>query len=368
MVVLTPEQSDVLSRCMEWAKSPAQHFTVGGHAGTGKSTLLSILLDSYPDVPVAAFTGKAAYVLRTKGIERAQTLHSLLYRSFKHRDGRWVHQLKSRSEIKAPFVAIDEGSMLSLKLWKDLKALNLPCLIFGDHGQLPPIGDSPLLMENPMARLETIHRQALGSPIIALSQAIRAKQPFIDPSPPRLHYAKSVSELACDTSWQFIVGFNQIRHEINRTIRRLLQRSSPAPEVGDRMICLANNQELNLFNGLIGTIEALEKSTESIDFAPKDYPGFFYRANLRLEDGSLLDDVPVSPTHFLTDAADKTCRQLGYFDYAYAITCHKAQGSQFPSVVVIDSRADRLWDLARWRYTAVTRASENLIFVSKESS
>jgi len=169
-------------------------LTVGGYAGTGKTTLLCELrkeiYNKFPKLSVAfvTFTGKASSVLQTKldvnGISSYEndyigTIHGLIYKAETRYDTKlkahvivgW--KLKEEDDVWHDVIIIDEASMVSKQLWDDLGKFGKPIIGVGDHGQLPPIGDQFNLLTHTDFKLTEIHRQALNSPIIALSKLVR---------------------------------------------------------------------------------------------------------------------------------------------------------------------------------------------------
>src|SRR5579885_2157282 len=88
MPQFTPHQDDALKAVAGWLKArpgangTPQIFRLFGYAGTGKTTLARHIADGVDgDVKYAAFTGKAASVMRGKGCDDASTIHSLIYRA-----------------------------------------------------------------------------------------------------------------------------------------------------------------------------------------------------------------------------------------------------------------------------------------------
>jgi exodeoxyribonuclease-5 len=166
----SPDQQAVVDAIVEWRDAwPAanQTFTLGGLAGTGKSTIVSYLAGCLPGAVVACPTGKAAHVLRRKGVD-AGTIHALIYHPFGNSKGQPTYRLKRL--LDAETIIIDEASMVDSKMYGDLCSFTKPILFVGDHGQLEPIGDNPHLMRNPDVRLEEIHRQEAGNPIIRMTR------------------------------------------------------------------------------------------------------------------------------------------------------------------------------------------------------
>jgi exodeoxyribonuclease-5 len=156
---------------------------------------------------------------------------------------------------------------------------------------------------------------------------------------------------------QIIVGRNKTRKATNLRIRGLKGFLDPLPVAGDRVICLRNNHDVGLLNGSIWQVVERAGTDDILDLIIKD------------ENGEM--GVPVWRHHFVDSTYEPT--QLSFwerqeaeeFDYGYAVTCHKAQGSEWDSVLVFDESGAFRADAARWLYTAVTRASKTLTLVTR---
>jgi exodeoxyribonuclease-5 len=162
--------SDEQANAVEWLCSfPRPVQTLGGYAGTGKTTVIRTLTDHLPSFAVCAYTGKAANVLRRKGVAGASTIHILIFspREEEWRDERgrihvkMVFDLKEPSEVDATGFIVDEASMVNRELHDALLTFDRPIIYVGDHGQLPPVGGADFnLMSNPDVTLEEVHRNA----------------------------------------------------------------------------------------------------------------------------------------------------------------------------------------------------------------
>jgi len=358
----TDDQQHALDFILDWYSvkdHPKNHMSLGGYAGTGKSTVLKEIsarlkaLDASTKVGVAAFTGKAVSVLRNFGVREAQTLHSLLYTPVFDDNGR-VIDFVPVPDIDKDLVIVDEASMVNGSLYNDLNKYKTRVLFVGDPGQLEPIGNDPALMANPDIVLQQIHRQAKGSSIIAFSQVIREGKDFKHGKLPGLIVAPLRSSndyiYGCD---QVICGFNKTRHAINAAIRKF-KNFDELLNVGDRVICLQNKPNLGLYNGLIATVTAVREdifSSHNLVVDVKD------------ELGNELKDIKMLRKQFGVNKIEdqRSSREVSLWDYAYAITCHKAQGSQWDKVVVIEEVVSD-WNIQRWAYTAVTRAAKELVY------
>src|SRR5476651_1900996 len=183
MPQFSPHQDAALQAVSAWIKAKPgsnvtpQVFRLFGYAGTGKTTLATHIADDVDgDVKFAAFTGKAASVMRGKGCRGASTIHSLIYRA--RESGEEVPNFDLWDEApasKAELIIIDECSMVDAELGRDLLSFGVPLLVLGDPAQLPPIQGGGFFTEaEPDAMLTEVHRQAAGNPIIRLSMDIRA--------------------------------------------------------------------------------------------------------------------------------------------------------------------------------------------------
>src|SRR6187455_1307048 len=182
MPQFTPHQDNALKSVADWLKAgpgrngTRQVFRLFGYAGTGKTTLARhIAEDTDGDVKFAAFTGKAASVMRGKGCGGASTIHSLIYRA--RESGEEIPSFDLWDEApasKAELIAIDECSMVDAELGRDLLSFGKPVLVLGDPAQLPPVKGGGFFTEaEPDVMLTEVHRQARDNPIIRLSMTIR---------------------------------------------------------------------------------------------------------------------------------------------------------------------------------------------------
>lgn len=378
VVELSPDQDQAIERVLEWFhKTPDKRLSLAGFAGTGKTTiiveLLSRLFGKYI-VAVCAPTGKAASVLRHKGVS-ATTLHKLVYapeticnrcfqavKPVKGFDGKarcpdcktttiktkWIRV----PIIEADLVIVDESSMLNQSMVEDVESLTSKILYVGDHGQLEPIGDDPRIMRDPDIRLEQIHRQAAKSGIVQLAHHMRrggSPQSWEgEYSDARVVGIEKLTPITLSRYDIILCGYNKTRKAVNAALRGHRGFTGPLPQIGERLICLQNDSDLGVFNGLLVTVVGERKSFE--------YP----RYDLVDDAGNEYLDIQVHPEQFAEEKKlEYMTKGIGLFDYGYCLTVHKAQGSEWDSVAVIEQLA-RGWDPARWRYTAATRAAKRL--------
>ena len=337
---LSEEQKHVIREIMGFKKN---ELRIGGLAGTGKSTVIKHLAELLPRFAVCAYTGKAASVLRKKGIDRAQTIHSLIYKAYTDEKNQVRFSLSPSFDCEG--IIVDEASMVSEAIYRDLKWFGKPMVFVGDHGQLEPIGDKFNLMDDPDLRLETIHRNA--GEIAHFAQHIRTgyrpsswqtrgsgeKIKFV----PRGKHTQLLSKVD-----QTICAFNKTRAELNILAREQFRMDPLAPCVGDRVVCLKNDKQSGLFNGMQGEVAMV-------------YSG----SHFAFESDGYVFDVQCEKNTFNQVKYEFDHNGPIPFDYAYAITAHRAQGSEYDSVLVMEQRCD-LWDHRRWAYTAASRAKELL--------
>lgn len=353
---LTSEQKDVLKSLIGNLDNQ-QVQTLGGFAGTGKSTILKVLLDALHrrgrSFCAAAYTGKATNVLRKKGMH-AQTIHSTIYLPYKDENNETVWQLATASDLAMKGVdgfVVDEASMVSKEIHDDLISFGLPIIYVGDHGQLEPIGTKFNLMQNPLYKLETVHRNA--GEIAHFAEHLRRGNPasgFKGAKQVQIVKESAIEDRHLASVDQVICAFNKTRVKINQRVREEKKIQYTYLAKGEKVICLRNKKTQGLFNGMQGIVHKIHKN-EKFDF---------------LSDGNFFEKIQFDPEQFGKENNQFEFSQAAHpFDYAYAITCHKAQGDQFGSVIVYEQHCDK-WDNVRWAYTAASRAMNGLIWIGVE--
>lgn len=380
---LSQDQEKALAALLEWYKDPSAgpYITLGGYAGTGKTTLIAVLknellkLDGKMRIGFCSYTGKAAQNLKNKLKEAGalsvkdsvSTIHGLIYNPREDADGR-ITGWDRKDELERNLIIVDEASMVDGAIWADLLSYNIRIIAVGDHGQLPPIQGRFNLMQAPQLLLTQIHRQARGNPIIEVSEYARGSGlvPARRYGPGVVKYLKDDCDAQERTGellegWSpetlILCGYNTTRNRINQFIRTSRGFETPAPSSGDRVICLRNNHKKAVYNGMLGTIEHIAP-------AQKDW----YQAEIRLDDREKLYEGLIYGPQFgaktgINFTSDRKLAAVGdLFDFGYALTVHKAQGSQARRVVMFEERFPKMDDdmWRRWLYTGVTRAEEEL--------
>lgn len=399
---LSCDQKEVYDSVVAWNDCATSCLmSIGGYAGTGKSTIISVLAKTLKG-PIAfcAFTGKASGVLRKKlraaGVDLQEnvckTIHSLIYRPFEDSDGKPGFELREQLEKDFSLIILDEASMVSEDVFYDLGSFGVPILAVGDHGQLPPVSGDAGLMSNPQLRLERIHRQAEGSRIIQLSTLIRetGKIPIDFAGGSRVKiiekrklknlgeaiamrgFRKSMTQAELQNIG-IVCYMNATRVRINKFVRAIRFGGSGTgdPVPGDQVICLKNKRFSSgyLYNGMRGFVQSCKPDGLSNYLAQIHFADDEINVGARIFKGQFNRDKTISSLDDLKKAgmmAPITWHNAGlFFDYGYALTAHKAQGSSFEDLLVICERPSMVNedDWRRWLYTAVTRASETCTVV-----
>lgn len=386
MIELSPDQKKALGELTDFAlkgQNPSiPYLTLGGYAGTGKTTLISELRkkifthDPKFKVGMIAFTGKATQVIKNKIQEsktiykrdEVSTIHSLIYRTIEDdRGGVLGWERKEDDEIDLDLLIVDEASMVEEKIWNDLLSFGIPIIAVGDHGQLPPIQGKFNLMQNPQLKLENIHRQASENPIIQISILARNEGKIpVQRWSPKIFKAKNeqafeyVEDLFSSYNQDTLIlcSFNSTRIRINNAVRKHLGFEKEEPTKNDRVICLRNNHEKQIFNGMQGYIKYIKEKSDNayevdieMDFSNKLYSGIISKDQFK------------SPITLNNINKSYHTQKMDLFDFGYGLTVHKAQGSSSKRVILFEERNQYQTDeeYARWLYTAVTRAEEELI-------
>ena len=423
---LSDMQARAIAAIRDWyenRRGEQQIFRLFGYAGTGKTTITALAIDALGFEPMtpgglggvlfAAFTGKAALVMTRKGTP-AQTIHSLIYRVSEatpeeiarvtedlaslrrdlprmgpaERDFAMtriaqlelrledIHQPKflinEQSTLRdADLLVLDEVSMVGADMAHDLLAFGKPILVLGDPGQLPPIKGLGFFTEAaPDVMLTEVHRQAGDSAILRLATLAREGLPI----PPGAHddhvwkmSRHDVGPAQMLQGGQVICGTNATRRSLNTAMKRAAGFGADYPTgSGEKIICLKNRHDLGLINGMFLTLTDVRQD-------PGD--DFAFSAMVETEDGLSIagrqsfwrgeyaDHVAFDPERGRREWQVR--RGLIETSWGYAITCHKAQGSAYPTVVVFDDGFGRTAaDRNRWLYTAITRAEWGLVILA----
>lgn len=365
---LSQQQGQAIKAIVNWAKnetSRKQVFRLFGYAGVGKTTIARNIPGGLNKrIQFMAYTGKAAHVLRQKGCYNAMTIHRTIYQPYEdpHTKEVLFRLLPHWQLSHIDMFVVDEVSMVDEKLGRDLMSFRKPILVIGDPAQLPPVkGTGFFTNKTPDFMLTEIHRQAKDNPIISLSEKIRnghriqlkdntAETEVIEKS--------KITEEHYELTNQVICGTNKTRATINNYYREAAGYDSIYPDVGDKLVCLKNNHKEGILNGELFLVT---KKTEKAHFSGKYWRVFAAKEDDELNKRSYrVHHACFDPAMDIKSLEWREISGTDQFDYGYALTCHKSQGSQWDHVMLYDESSVFREDSREWLYTAITRASERL--------
>lgn len=383
----TPEQESALA-------SLAKHSIVllTGGPGTGKTTLLQWICAAYrkrkKTCLLAAPTGRAAKRLQDQTGLEATTLHRLLEVQADKSDETGVQtflfQRNAENPLEGDVLIVDESSMIDLPLCAALFAAipsSMRVILVGDQDQLPSVGPGAVFRDwiqssiLPVVRLTQILRQQADSLIVRNSrQILIGKQPHLKQT-----LDSDWLEIRSDSEFQssqrllkFLQEILGVHYQLNpwldvqilvpirkgelgvdamnQRIQRLRQQLQPTPgltwfghsfHIGDRVIQMQNHyshpwideemglEGVGLFNGERGMVQALDEQSQSLV--------------VQFDDGK---------------RASYSQETQHYLSLCYAMTVHKAQGCEFPAVLLVLPESAYTLQNRSVLYTAVTRAQK----------
>lgn len=389
---LTNAQQKGLKIALERYKNGEKYTTISGYAGTGKSTLVKFIISALDveesKVAYAAYTGKAAEVLRKKGNPNAMTLHRLLYDSIPRPAGGFYR--KPKTKLDYTIVVVDEVSMVPKSMIDLLLAHKVYVIFLGDPFQLPQIDkkEAHTLLDKPHIFLNEVMRQAAESEIIQTTMKIRNYENIEFNKGNEVIVIPKKELVTGHLTWadQVICGTNATRQALNNQIRGLYGFEG-LPQDGEKIVIkrnywdICNNCGDALVNGCIGTFknpfESFRRLPSYIRNNRRDLPVII--SEFVSEDGSSFGNIEFDKDFLLIEEPcidwkvsyqlSKLKNKLGDIipkqaTYGYALTGHAAQGSQWDKVLVIEENFPfSKEEHARWLYTCCTRPSEKLVLV-----
>ncbi|QRE00571.1 hypothetical protein [Burkholderia phage BCSR129] len=410
---LTADQQKAIDSITRWLENakPGDIYRMFGLAGCGKTTISVKLKDIIHPIrkqPLRvlyiAFTNRAVSILEGKGCFPARTMHSVLYdvEEYSEEEKREARLMKQAyleavlagvpADQRPPLppsnkrigfglrdaeslaeqvrdydvIAVDEASMIGMRSGKDLLKLNRPIIGIGDPGQLKPVGDVPFFSpRNPETLLTEVLRT--DNDILKLASWVRNGGSFTEiESGENFTIARKARPEWFEVD-QVLCGIHDKRRKINEHMRMLKGYTGIVPNIGEKLVAVQNNKDEGIMNGTLWTVTSVDTlgdyaKFDLIEFAPRKKP----------EDLEIRFDVRVHIGAFAKDIKDAT--EMGIdvrFDsvlmtYGQCITTHKAQGSEWDSVLVFDDARVFRDQVNEWRYTAVTRAAKTLYVVSRD--
>jgi exodeoxyribonuclease-5 len=400
-MTLSPGQEKAARILLQRLRAGERLTKISGYAGTGKTTLGRVFVERYWDefeFRGAAPTGMAASRQQEAAGMPSTTLHRLLWKGAKGRskDGelQWgdvdlkhMNDQLGRGGLWGPtsrkrqVLWIDEGSMIPIQMAKKIMGAvpqDVLIIVSGDPFQLQPInGIQGFNLGSPDAMLTEVHRQALDSYIIRLATWVRVEQrvptaaeferfgvPYF--TAPITAVCEAVARRAGDEA--AVVTFTHMaRRLINRGARYYLDRPpvEAGPVPGERLMIRRNCKALGVFNGTMARVERCRKITDErlrLDYFQVDFEGVQGTAWLPapgwIEDRKLdFDESDLAFTELREEIGLEAALHLIEAVPGSSGTCHAFQGSQFPSIFLVDEGCRD----PHWWYTGPTRAEEKLV-------
>lgn len=374
-----------------WNTQTKQVFEISGAAGTGKTTLIKYFIErlglSHKEVLFVAFMGKAATQMARNGLP-ARTIHSAIYDYEKvidrDKDGKIIFKNNGKPKMISKFIkkdelpkkikliVVDEGSMVDKKTAEDLLSYEIPVIVLGDLNQLPPVFGNPYFLTKPDIVLHQIMRQAENNPIIWLSQEVLSGNKLkIGVYGNSAVITKSdISEFYFRDANIILTGTNRLRYNINNYCREEIKQIKRLeyPHIGEKVICRKNNWDkcidnnLYMTNGTTGFVEYIYRDsfngkTMTMDFRPDFSKKSFKNVTFDYKHMYEIPGQESTEDQFTSFFNDK-------MEYAYAITTHSSQGSQWDRVLYLSENFMRSnEDRKKLEYTAITRAKQSITIV-----
>lgn len=386
---LTAKQAEGLKIAIKRYKDHEPYTCIAGYAGTGKTTLIRFIIDALeiPQNQVAyiAYTGKASLVMRNRGCPTSTTSHKFLYRAKKvasHSGFKYSFVPKKKLDDDYEIIVVDEVSMIPKQIWDQLLSHHIHVIAMGDPYQLPPVqGSDNGILAKPHIFLDEIMRQEENNEIIRLSMDIRNQKTINFGKFKDTHIMRAKEMTAGMFTWadQILCGKNKTRGYINEICRKMKFKNkeiTAEPFIGDKIICVHNDWDTlsmsgeALMNGTIGIVQSTKKEPTKLYKAYMDYN---YWVTIDADNDLFLECY--TDYKYLTTGTQTITSQnfkafpkgftMDLFDYGYAITCWKAQGSEYDKILFYAENVGGLSrDMySRYLYTGVTRCRRKLALV-----
>lgn len=376
---LSPDQVHAVSSAQAWYHSrDARPYYVSGPAGSGKTTVARHILNALGTTTQAlAPTNRAAKILRWRGVHGAKTIHRVLFQPLnwcwtenhqvdakcikdeaKHNHGpRFFKRMDPPEGVQC--FTIDEASMVGRRIGDDIALFRIKTIVIGDPYQLPPVGDDPAYTvgELPGVALDVSHRFDNLSDIGQLANTIRTSSGLNDWKKliPYVGFG-DVDDFNLLLAWR-----NETRWQIITTLRQIRGKSLDMPQIGDRLISVANTYEVGVLNADELTVNG--EITQATNMGAVNVPTLekgvvqAWKAGFRDFEGE----------KWAAAQSRRKGSDICALTWSECMTVHKAQGGEWENVLIVDDldMMDKMIpeDLNTWAYTAVTRASKKISFV-----
>lgn len=386
---LSPDQRRALEKIRMWFHSAdcMWPFLLLGAAGTGKTCVAQAIPAAIgaSNPLYLAPTGKAAQRLRSVGCIPAMTIHTALNgrprtdmcpATCKQCDrekntpcGRTLRFDFSEEVLPHDLVIVDEASMVGKRLGTALAARCAALIAIGDPAQLSPIDDDPYFRPEHCAdtfELTTIHRQAEGGPVLEVATAARQGKPLPLVGRSGVIGIHVPIETLLAQDWVpdvILTGRRDTRWQIVRAVRRAQGKPVDYPVPGDVLMVQKNDKRGTrdpLFNGQQVRVTDVLCSCRSCT------PATCSSEELVI-DAFDEDDRPVRRVFDrlgFAENTETTPKGNRSITFTEAVTVHKAQGSEWDTVLIIDE--SKIFG-AGWLYTAVTRAREQVVIMPRQT-
>lgn len=398
MINFTPtdEQLELCDQICNWLhdyesghriRNHPQWFSYSGPSGSGKSSILDLVIDKLKldedQYITCSFTGKAALNLQQKGLPSC-TVHSLIYHTILEKVP-YIDEASGETKYKMDFrfilknslpenlrlIVVDEATMINNAMRDKILGFGKPTIFIGDMNQLPPIFGVSDVMLYPDFKLTKIMRQNEGNPIIQLSQMILNDDyyDFGDYGDSKVVSSIEFGPNLIKDYDMILCGMNKTRDYLNeRIIKDVIGKKTLQPFIGAKVVNRHNNWDLavngiSLTNGLVGYVTNFSKRKSylgyyTIDFRPDFMDDEF--ENLKIDAKYILSDYNKRKNYGISN--------FEKFEYAYCITTHISQGSQYNRVLFFDEPFSDKETTKKLRYTAITRAIDNVTIVRSPNS
>lgn len=363
------QQKAAIAKAVKWFKDwqdykhRDQIFFLAGFAGTGKTSVAMEIAEKCAPIHRVVFiapTGKAASRLRQKGCRTAKTLHQFLYNvRGEDEDGDPIFIGKGALEESPILVVMDEASMVGQYDNDQLKSHGIAILALGDTGQLRPVKAPAVYTKGREDVLLTQIERNAGN-IVRASMFVREGKRL----PPReyddfcVRIGRPTDEdlLAhANEQGQVLCARNATRVDYNTRIRKMLGYTNHVPEIGEKVVCLFNQHGHGFMNGEQGIVQGY---ADIKDYEKEDNqsPDLMYLNIKSLTDGKN-KTVKFNPLSFDKDPDVRAAaaKAVGGFDFGWALTIHKAQGSEWDNILLVEETIPG-GDYAELMYTGITRA------------
>lgn len=369
--------------------SSSTAMVINGVAGSGKTFTLTQMADYFASIGygvcVVSFTNRVVGAqksnikqLQKRSRDRimCSTIHSLFFEAqfdpitkelirFEPRDEESVEEYIDKTIGVAAMnniLLVDESSMVSSALIDQITdTFPGPIIFFGDSHQLPPIGEDKSVVEDAWdINMSTIHRAAEDSGIVQLSREIRERgtyrrRNYLHCNDVEIIRKKEITKqfLKQQEFDMILCGTHKQRKKFNhlsRVARGCADQSYPKP---GELITPADNISSDMARGMIFEVQDCRLVDEEV--TEVKVKGFNEHFKVPLEYWS-------SESKY---NAPKGYREFHWFTFAYAMTVHKAQGSEFDNLLVINENVSYFLNQKRFLYTAVTRAKKRLVLAEE---